>query len=171
MKRFNLSFHRHPRAGGDPERFAQNSSIRPNPLDSRLRGNDELRVLLLLAILLFPLAAHADPAGDVTAFCANANRTMPADGKQFDGKPADETVLDLRNGTYALANDGSVQIFESGAFILTKPKNIVTFFGPGRYSSAQVLEGNGTISGCSLELLSELMKRNNIAPPTGEPQK
>jgi hypothetical protein len=87
---------------------------------------------------------------------------MPAPGKQFDGKPADPAVLALKPGVYELTDGGSVEVFKKGAWELHKSPKMVSFFGPGRYSGGEIRIGNGTVGGCSLELLSALKKKNNM---------
>ncbi len=122
-------------------------------------------VLILLCGVIAPSTSHASNAPDVAKFCSDPNRKMPATGKQFDGKPADQAVLDMKEGTYQLPGDGSIQIFKEGYFTLTKPRNVLTFFGASRNSGGELLTVGNTMSGCSKEQLSEIMRRNKLSVP------
>ncbi len=138
--------------------------------------------LTVLALATCGGAAHAQsqfqpqsvairPQGDVQTYCADPNRRMPAPGKQFDGKPADATIMALKPGKYDLADGGTIEIFDKGVWLLHKSPKMISFFGPGRYSGGEIQIGNGTVGGCSLELLSELQKKNNLSLLSAEPQK
>jgi hypothetical protein len=131
-------------------------------------------VLALLCGVVAPSMTRAANTPDVEKFCSDPNRKMPATGKQFDGRPADQAVLDLKEGTYPLPGDGSIRIYKDGYFTLTKPRNVLTFFGASRNSGGELLTVGNTMSGCSKEQLSEIMRRNKLdvpgAPGTAAPQ-
>lgn len=124
-----------------------------------------ITAVVLAFTVLLSISAHAAGAPDVVKFCSDPNRKMPAAGKQFDGKPADQQILDLKEGMYTLPGDGSVQIYKEGYFTLKKPKNIITFFGASRNNGGELLTAGDTMSGCSKEQLSEIMRRNKLSAP------
>lgn len=128
--------------------------------------------LVVLLTAAVPSLGHAANMPDVEKFCSNPNRKMPATGKQFDGRPADQTVLDMKEGTYPLPGEGSVQIYKDGYFTLTKPRNALTFYGSSRDGGGELLTVGNTMSGCSKEHLSELLRRNKLSvlPEGGEPK-
>lgn len=108
-------------------------------------------------------ARAAEPQADITAFCSQPNIRKPFPGKQFDGQPADETILHLKPGYYPLNNDGYVEVLDKGNWLLKKPKNQVTFFAATVYSGGQIHTVGNLIGGCSLEFLSELINRNHVS--------
>ena len=121
------------------------------------------RVLVLSMVLVFgaALEAHAFEQADVTAFCAEKDRKIPAEGKRLDGKPVEAALMDLKPGKYTLAGEGAVELFENGAFILDKPKNAITFRG----TDGDDMMSPSALGGCSRGQLSEALGKNNLAIP------
>lgn len=139
-----------------------------NAPDGRMKFRPVLVLISALVLTLGPVAmafAQVDARADAMTYCAREDKRMPAPGKQFDGKPADPAVLALKPGIHALDNGGSVEIFENGGFLLTRPRGSTTFYGLSRDSGGELRMKRNTAAGCSRELLSEIMKRNNLKLP------
>jgi hypothetical protein len=103
----------------------------------------------------------------IEAFCEDSEgRNFGKEGRQPNGRIADEMVMALAPGRYTDEEGTVVELTEKGAFILTPSKRLNVFGTEGD----DILMGK-RVAGCSKEQLSEALRRNQIAAPTGKPEK
>lgn len=99
---------------------------------------------------------------DIYKFCAE-NENEPQPGMQFDGKEASVIVMQLESGRYEYPNEGSLDLFPEKYFVLKLP-SLQREEIYGTDGNDLIIGGtNPIIGGCSLEQLSEVIRKNNMS--------
>ena len=119
----------------------------------------KLTMVTMAFSLLFVNAALAKGFGqnDVIKFCSD--KKSPILGKQFDGKTASNSVLNLVAGKYSHPNGGALLLFTNNYYIMKLPSNTKVTRGT---STDDLMASGGILGGCSKEQLSEAISINGL---------
>lgn len=119
-------------------------------------------VLLAAALVILPVTAQAQPGErDIVKFCDKGDLTLPpAPGKQHDDNPADAVIMLAAPGEYELNAEAgaALHLYEEGRFILFLGNDGHQTFG----TDGDDMLGPRMVGGCSLEQLSEALKKNKL---------
>lgn len=125
-----------------------------NPIISTL----SLSAVLLLTVIATEANAKGFGRADVDKFCEQStNKAKP--GLQFDGKKADEKIIQLKPGKYKYPKQGMILLFENNHFLLRLPSDRDGIHGT---DGDDLLAAGGIVGGCSKEQLSEAFQNNKL---------
>lgn len=124
-----------------------------------------LLFMAFLAVFLSSPAFAGKEYGkeNIDAFCAEQvngkpRSVPPAPGLQYDGKPADRSVMDLAPGEYFAKDSAAIYLYDNGHFLLYIPENASETSGTG----GDDFMAPRTLGGCSREQLSEALTVNGL---------
>lgn len=121
---------------------------------------------LCLALCALPAFAAKEYAKEsVDAFCLDQRggkprSSPPAQGVQFDGKPAPKAVMDMAIGEYSGRNGSALYLYHHNRFLLRFPGGVTEIKGTG----GDDMIAPGMLGGCSREQLSEALSANGLDP-------
>jgi len=117
-----------------------------------------LSAVLLLTAITTEANAEGFGRADVDNFCENiTNKAKP--GLQFDGKKADEKIIQLKPGKYKYPKKGMILLFENNHFLLRLPSDRDGIHGT---DGDDLIASGGIVGGCSKEQLSEVFQNNKL---------
>ena len=97
---------------------------------------------------------------DIDRFCDTAV-SETEQGVQFNGKKADETVLEMTSGRYSYPGGGALLLFGNDRYLIKLPNGYNGIYGT---DGDDLLAAGGIVGGCSKEQLSEAVQNNDLEP-------
>ena len=118
----------------------------------------KILIIILFSILFLNfVSAKNFGKNDIVKFCSN--KSMPIEGKQFNGERAIPSVLKMVAGKYSYINGGALLLFSNNTYILKLPKNRNGTHGT---TADDLMASGGILGGCSKEQLSEAIRKNSL---------